>query len=201
MTLNRHLVIFAKAPRMGRVKTRLAKDIGTVWAWSFFRHALAGLLRRLSSDPRWNTIIAVAPDTAMGSPVWPADIDQTAQGLGDLGERMQRAFDELPHGPVVIVGADIPGITPKHVSDAFDALGNHDAVFGQADDGGYWLVGLKRSPRIRQIFKNVRWSGPHALSDTVANLNDARIALLEPLIDVDDGRDYQRWRTEQKNRP
>lgn len=183
---------------MGRVKTRLAKDIGTVAAWGFFRHALAGLLRRLSADPRWNTVIAVAPDTAVGSPVWPNNIDQAAQGQGDLGDRMQRAFDLLPPGPVVIVGADIPGIMPRHIAEAFDALGNHDAVFGQADDGGYWLVGLKRSPKVRRIFQNVRWSGPHALSDTMANLNGARIALLEPLIDVDDGNDFQRWRTSQK---
>ena len=77
---------------MGRVKTRLARDIGTVAAWGFFRHALAGLLRQLSDDPRWRTIIAVAPDTAVGAPVWPTHIDQAAQGHGDLGERMQRAF-------------------------------------------------------------------------------------------------------------
>lgn len=186
---------------MGRVKTRLARDIGTVWAWRFFRHALEGLLRRLNSDPRWNTVIAVAPDTAVGSPIWPKHINQAAQGLGDLGNRMQRTFDLMPTGPVVIIGADIPGITPKHIANAFDALGHHDAVFGQADDGGYWLVGLKRSPKIRKIFNNVRWSGPHALTDTMANLKDARIALLEPLIDVDDGEDFMRWRSEQKKRP
>lgn len=199
MILNRHLVIFAKAPRMGRVKTRLARDIGTVSAWGFFRHALAGLLRRLSNDPRWNTIIAAAPDTAVGSPVWPPHVKQVPQGSGDLGERMQRTFDLMPHGPVVIIGADIPGIKPKHITRAFEALGHHDAVFGQADDGGYWLVGMKRSPKVRKIFKDVRWSGPHALADTISNLGDARIALLEPLIDVDDGNDYQRWRDEQKN--
>ena len=199
--MNRHLVVFAKAPRMGRVKTRLAKDIGTVAAWGFFRHALAGLLRRLSDDSRWNTVIAVAPDTAVGSPVWPAHIDQAPQGQGDLGDRMQRTFDLMPHGPVIIVGADIPGIEPKHIADAFDALGSHDAVFGQADDGGYWLVRLKRSPKVRKIFKNVRWSGPHALSDTMANLKGAKVALLEPLIDVDDGADFQRWQAAQKKRP
>ncbi len=113
---------------------------------------------------------------------------------------MQRAFDLLPPGLVIIVGADIPGITNTHIADAFRALGHHDAVFGQADDGGYWLVGLKRSPRIRKIFQNIRWSGPHALSDTLANLTGARIAMLEPLIDVDDGEDFKRWRASQKPR-
>ena len=73
MSLQKHLVIFAKAPRMGLVKTRLARDIGGVRAWGFYRHALAGLVQRLSSDPRWQTYLAVAPDTACEhTGVWPA---------------------------------------------------------------------------------------------------------------------------------
>lgn len=199
MSANCHLVIFAKAPRMGRVKTRLARDIGGVAAWGFFRHALSGLIRRLNSDPRWTTTIAIAPDTAVNDPIWPDDVDRAAQGAGDLGDRMQRTFDLMPPGPVVIIGADIPDIQPHHIARAFNALGDHDAVFGEADDGGYWLVGLKRSPRISKIFKNVRWSGPHALSDTLANLEGARVARLEPLIDVDDGEDFNRWRASQKS--
>ncbi len=193
---DRHLVIFAKAPRMGRVKTRLARDIGTVAAWGFFRHALARLLRRLGADPRWQTVIAVAPDTDVDAPIWPVQVRTAAQGLGDLGDRMQRTFDTWPPGPVVIVGADIPGIRTHHIAQAFKALGSHDAVFGTADDGGYWLVGLKRAPLTPRLFSNVRWSGPHALADTVANLGDAKIAYLEALIDVDDGVDYARWRGE-----
>lgn len=196
MTATRQLVIFAKAPRMGRVKTRLSRDVGRVTAWGFFRHALAALIRRLSADDRWTTTIAIAPDTAVGAPIWPRDVDRAPQGSGDLGNRMQRTFDLMPPGPVVIIGADIPDIQPRHIANAFKKLGDHDAVFGEADDGGYWLVGLKRSPRVRKIFNNVRWSGPHALSDTVANLQGARIARLEKLIDVDDGEDYRRWRSE-----
>ncbi len=195
--MNRHLVIFAKAPRMGRVKTRLARDIGTVAAWGFFRHALARLMRRLGGDARWRTVIAVAPDTDVDAPVWPRHLATRKQGVGDLGDRMQRAFDTWRPGPVVIVGADIPGIRDHHIADAFEALGTHDAVFGTADDGGYWLVGLRRAPRVRRLFDNVRWSGPHALADTVANLSGARIAYLETLIDVDDGSDYARWRSEE----
>lgn len=192
--MDRHLVIFAKAPRMGRVKTRLARDIGTVAAWGFFRFALTRLLSRVGRDPRWRTIVAVAPDVAVNAPIWPSSVMTRPQGLGDLGDRMQRTFDTLPPGPVVIVGADVPGIRPHHIARAFDALGAHDAVFGTADDGGYWLVGLRRRPRIPRIFKDVRWSSPHALADTVANLQGAKIAYLESLIDVDDGEDFVRWR-------
>lgn len=115
------------------------------------------------------------------------------QGSGDLGERMQRIFTALPPGPAVIVGTDIPGISPRHIGHAFRALGAHDAVFGPAADGGYWLVGLRRTPKTpRRIFKGVRWSGPHALRDTLANLNGARVATIGMLEDVDDAPSHRR---------
>ena len=105
---------------------------------------------------------------------------------------MQRVFDGMPPGPVVIVGADIPGVERHHIWAAFKALGQSDAVIGPADDGGYWLIGLKRRPRIPQIFDGVRWSGPHAMSDTLQNLKGHRVARLDTLIDVDTGADLER---------
>lgn len=192
MSRTRHFVIFAKAPRLGRVKTRLGRDIGMVRAWGFYRHALARLARTLAHDPRWQTIIAAAPDTALMDPVWPDGVPRIAQGEGDLGQRMQRVFDTLTPGPVVIVGADIPGITPELIAEAFFALGNFDAVFGPAGDGGYWLVGQKRAPRILKLFSDVRWSGPHALADTKRNLGKSSFFALKTLDDVDNGADFRR---------
>ncbi len=93
----------------------------------------------------------------------------------------------LPPGPVIIVGSDIPGIRPTHIADGFRALGHHDAVFGPARDGGYWLVGLKRRPCFVDPFPGVRWSTRHALKDTLANLAGRRIARLDTLDDIDDG--------------
>ena len=192
MSRIRHLVIFAKAPRLGRVKTRLGRDIGMVRAWDFYRHALARLARTLAPDPRWQTVIAAAPDTALMDPVWPDGVPRIAQGIGDLGQRMQRVFDTLPPGPVVIVGADIPGITPELIAEAFSALGHFDAVFGPAGDGGYWLVGQKRAPRILKLFSDVRWSGPYALADTKRNLGKSPFFALKTLDDVDNGADFRR---------
>jgi hypothetical protein len=106
---------------------------------------------------------------------------------------MGRALRSLPPGPAVIVGTDVPDISAAHLAAAFRALGRHDAVFGPAGDGGYWLVGLKRSPRIAEIFANVRWSTEHALADTLANLPPGfRVALLDTLNDVDNGEDLIR---------
>jgi hypothetical protein len=190
---HRWLVVMAKQPRAGAVKSRLAAQIGAAQAVRFYRVNLARTLRTLGRDPRWTTILAVSPDTATSEPVWPNDVPVIGQGGGDLGVRMQAIMDRFPPGPVVIVGSDIPGIEPAHVSRAFDLLGGHDVAFGPAEDGGYWLVGLKRFPRVPRIFANVRWSGAHALSDTLKNCRRLRVAHAATLADVDSREDWLMW--------
>ena len=186
----RHVVVMLKEPRPGRVKTRLGRDIGMVAAAWWFRHQSAQVLRRLE-DRRWRLWLAVAPDAAgMSSRVWPAHLPRLPQGAGDLGDRMGRLFRSLPPGPAVMVGADIPGVTAAHVAGAFAALGRAEAVFGPAEDGGYWLVGLKRVRAVPAgMFAGVRWSTPHALADTEASLAGLRIARSEVLRDVDTAAD------------
>jgi len=184
------LVVMAKEPRMGRVKTRLGRDVGAVQATAFYRFTMGNVLRRLRCDPRFETVLAVAPDAAVGSPQWPAHIPRVGQGPGDLGARMGRIMDWDVRGPIIIVGTDIPGLRAGHIADAFRLLGRYDAVFGSAGDGGYWLVGLRRTPRVLNIFEGVRWSGPHALGDTIANLKGRSVGFAATLTDVDDGVDF-----------
>ncbi len=175
-----------KESRPGRVKTRLGRDIGMTAAAWWFRHQVRGLLRRVR-DPRWHVVLAVAPDrVGMLSRVWPADLPRVPQGPGDLGDRMARVFRTMPPGPVAIIGADVPGVTAARIAEAFAALGDHEAVFGPAPDGGYWLVGMKRVGSVpRTLFEGVRWSTEHALADTEASLPGLRIAYVAPLRDVD----------------
>ena len=203
----RHLILFVRAPRFGAVKSRLARDIGRLPAWAFYRRTLQAMFLRLGRDRRWRTWIAVAPDRARISPT-PVRARTFAQGPGDLGQRMARALAHPPTGPAVLVGGDIPGIRPAHIAEAFRRLGSHDAVFGPADDGGYWLAGFSRRnhggaklsarafavARGRAPNKKVRWSTAHALADTLANLGGTKIAPpLETLADVDDGAAYERF--------
>ena len=192
-TMYRHLIVMAKAPRLGRVKTRLAADIGPVAAWAFYRRTLAHVVRPLARDGRWTTWLAVSPDsTVRRDRLWPVDCPRLTQGGGDLGQRMARMMAAVAPGPVVMIGADIPDIRSDHVAAAFRALGDHDAVFGPAADGGYWLVGMKRRPRFVDIFQGVRWSSADALADTLANQPAGwRTAFLETLADVDDGLSYR----------
>ena len=122
----------------------------------------------------------------------PRGLRYAARGRGTWARAMGRIFRNLPPGPVVIVGSDVPGITPARVAAAFRLLGAHDWVFGPAPDGGYWLVGARRRPALRLPFAGVRWSSEHALADTLANLKDARVGFLEELRDVDTGADLAR---------
>lgn len=180
------LIVMLKEPHAGRVKTRLGADIGMTAAAWWFRHQTRALLRRLD-DPRWELVLAVSPDRdGMQSRIWPAHLPRIAQGQGDLGARMARQFDASGAQTALIIGADIPGITKRHIAQAFAQLRTKDAVIGPAPDGGYWCIGLRApSRRPRQMFAHVRWSGPHALSDTCATMSGLRIAQLESLQDVD----------------
>ena len=196
MRAARHLVVFLRAPRLGRVKSRLAAGIGALAALRFYRQATEGLLRRVARDRRWRCHIAITPDGALRQKrPWCVAAPYRGQGSGDLGRRMARVFRDLPPGPAVIIGSDIPAIMPAHIAAAFRALGNHEAVFGPAADGGYWLVGLRRRPRVpRGIFQRVRWSSEHALADTLVTLpRGVTVAMLETLGDVDDAEGYRRW--------
>ena len=180
----------AKLPVAGRVKTRLARALGVGAATRFARHAMAALLQRLASDPRWQTMLAVTPDAAVGNRGWPRGIPRMRQGHGDLGCRMQRIMERLPPGPVAIIGTDIPQVTPAQIAPAFRALGHAHAVFGRAMDGGYWLIAMRRRPRVLKAFANVRWSSEHALRDTLARLGDAAVGFVATLPDVDDARAF-----------
>lgn len=179
------LVIMVKDPQSGRVKTRLGRDIGMPAAAWWFRHQVARLLRRIE-DPRWRVVLAVSPDRAVNSRAWPVRFQRVPQGHGNLGDRMARQLRNMPAGPVCVIGADIPGVTRPHIARAFAALGTHDAVFGPAPDGGYWLVGLKRSRALPAgLFDGVRWSTQHALADSVTSVSGLRIAQVDVLRDVD----------------
>ena len=193
---SRHLVVFARAPRLGTVKRRLARDLGPLEAWRFYRFTADRVLRRLAQDARWTTWLAVTPDRAVHrrGGLWPGPFALLPQGPGDLGQRMSRALERPAPGPVVIVGSDIPAIGPVQVAEAFRRLGEADWVLGPAHDGGYWLIGARRRPVLRLPFDGVAWGEASALADTLANLRDQRVALLETLVDVDTGADLARWR-------
>jgi uncharacterized protein len=192
--MRRTLVLFVRAPQLGRGKRRLAREIGDLVALRFERSMIALLLRRLRKDGRWQLRIAVTPDRACRrARHWCERIEAVGQGKGDIGVRMRRALAACPPGPAVLVGADIPALDARHVVDAFRLLGRHDLVFGPAEDGGFWLVGARHPGHLPAVFQQVRWSSPFALADALAGLpRRIKVGYAERLEDVDDAGAHRR---------
>ena len=194
--MKEHLLIFARAPRLGTVKTRLAREIGEERAFVAYLQllqALCGNLHTLS-----NVTLLVTPDD--GAPelrgLVPDRWSIQGQGSGDLGERLTRAFEQAleKSGRVLAIGSDCPYVTREDVEAAFEALGPNDVVLGPALDGGYWLVGMN-GPH-PALFKDIEWSTSTVLADTLkrADALGLRTALLRRLSDVDTAADWEAFR-------
>lgn len=189
------LIIFARAPAPGRVKTRLASVLGDEATLALYRAFLADLGRRLGHDPRWQTRWVIEPT---GEP-FP---DEIAEGLpvmeqrgGDLGERMRGAFvDALAdgHEAVVLIGSDVPELAPERIAEAFAALERgRDLVLGPAFDGGYVLIGARRVP---EVFDGIRWGTSEVLAATIVRAEHLglTVELLPASHDVDRIEDVER---------
>ena len=180
-------VIMAKLPEAGRVKSRLARQIGVGQATWFYRHTTSAVLGRLARSPRWQTYLAITPDGGVAHPIWPRDIMRMAQGGGNLGQRMQRAMRLKKPGPVIIIGTDVPGIRPAHIAAAFKALGSCDAVFGPGEAD--ITVGQRGRPRLE--FGNVRWLRPMRY---IANLRGMVRRDADDVV-LNDWRNVAAWRS------
>lgn len=179
------ICIFAKAPVPGRVKTRLAAEIGALAALEIYTLMLARTVHRLSSD-RWRTRLWVTPDDAARSgALWPGVVPRIPQGGGDLGARMGRALRSArPDAPVVVVGSDIPALAARHVVRAEAALRTAPLVFGPSRDGGFYLVAA-REPPPETLFHGVTWSAATTLAQILQG-GGADAALIDMLEDLDD---------------
>ena len=190
-----------KFPTPGAVKTRLALTLGDQRACELHR-TLVG--RTLAEAARFATRdnvtiearVAGAPDDAAAR-AWLGDtVTIREQGKGDLGERMERAvcvaFDERS-AEVVVIGGDCPQLTAEHLVAAFAALDRHDAIIGPAADGGYYLIGMRRS--FPALFRGIRWGGSEVLAQTlgIARSLAVDVAQLETLHDVDVPADLPLW--------
>lgn len=193
----KHVIIFARRPQLGRVKTRLAADIGPVATLRFYRSTLAAVSRRLSAGQGWTTWLGVTPDESVtANRLYPQGVWRMPQGGGDLGQRMARCLMRFGPNPALIVGSDIPDLDRRHIASAFEALRHNDLVFGPSGDGGYWLVGAAQGARVDSLFEDVRWSTEYALEDTLENVRPGiRVGLLDTLADIDDGNAYRAWQS------
>ncbi len=184
------VIVFAKAPVPGDVKTRLIPALGEQYAAMLH----VALTERALKTAQQSCAIAVelcgAPDVSHAffqDCAEDFDIALTAQGVGDLGARMGRALARgiEQHTRAIIIGADCPALTAQHISGAADMLDSHDVVLTPAEDGGYALIGAKRMHA--DMFNVIDWGGAEVLAQQRRNLTACQLSCyeMETLWDVD----------------
>jgi rSAM/selenodomain-associated transferase 1 len=188
------IVIFAKAPLPGWAKTRLVPALGADGAAALAERMLAHAARAGAGAGMDMLEICAAPDASHRSFTQLAQahgLSLTAQGDGDLGQRMHRAFGRVlaTHDQALIIGTDAPALDSGVLVHAASLLAQHDAVFVPAMDGGYALVGL-RSPQAA-LFEEMPWSTPQVMALTRERLRAAglRWAELPAVADIDEPAD------------
>ena len=195
------ILVFAKAPTPGQVKTRLIPALGEAGAAQLQRQMIARTLDTVAAAGLGMPELWCAPDS--DDPFFAAcakryDVALQAQGEGDLGTRMRRALERaLAAGtPALLIGCDCPVLTQAYLREAASALaGGDEAVFGPAEDGGYVLIGLARCPT-PQMFEDIAWGTAMVMQQTRARLAQGkwRWRELTPLWDVDRPEDLARLR-------
>lgn len=183
--MNKELVIvFVKNIKLGKVKTRLAKTIGNQGAFEVYK-ALVQVTENATKS--LDTDLRVYFSDAIVDTKW-KDAYKAVQQGEDLGKRMQNAFlkgFEDGYERIVLIGSDLPDISATHIQNGLDALDTSEIVFGPAEDGGYYLIGLSKMTNM--VFENKPWSQSHLLTETLSELkeNNKRFTTLETLNDID----------------
>ena len=178
------LIIFVKNIKLGKVKTRLAKTIGDESAFEVYKELVnitENETNNLTIDKR------IYFSDAVVETKWQNDFKTIQYGI-DLGERMQNAFADgfnLGYEDIILIGSDLPDISNVIIESGFKALEKIEVVFGPAEDGGYYLIGMNKLHSF--IFEDKPWSQPHLLDVSLNELNKNNVgfSLLEILNDID----------------
>ncbi|MFV9550026.1 TIGR04282 family arsenosugar biosynthesis glycosyltransferase [Algibacter sp. PT7-4] len=178
------VIVFVKNIKLGKVKTRLAKTIGNQGAF----HVYSELVK--VTEKATQTLTAdkhIYFSDAIVNTKWKNDF-KTVQDGKDLGERMKNAFHngfKAGYNRIVLIGSDLPDITTTHINKGLEALKQNDIVFGPAEDGGYYLIGLSKMHHF--VFNNKPWSQTYLLKETLKEVKENNITFttLDTLNDID----------------
>ncbi len=181
------IMVFLRHPEKGKVKTRLAATIGEDRALEVYERLLSHTLATVSVMP-FDKQAWFADGRGKGDAWEKAGFKIHAQQEGDLGKRMAQAFSRAfteGYEQVVIIGTDCPGLTADLLNEAIELLATHDVVIGPADDGGYYLLGM-RGPFLR-LFDGIRWSTDSVSRETEQLCVEHKLSytMLRPLGDID----------------
>ncbi|MCA0132533.1 TIGR04282 family arsenosugar biosynthesis glycosyltransferase [Winogradskyella alexanderae] len=178
------VIVFVKNKKIGTVKTRLAKTIGHIGAFEVYSELLK-ITEKVTRELAHDKHIYFSNSTEDSQ--W-SNTFKTIQVGDNLGEKMYNAFNDgfnLGYKRIVLIGSDLPTISTSIIENAIHALESNDTVFGPAEDGGYYLIGLNRP--IKSIFENKPWSKTNLLATTLNELKESGLSfhLLKTLNDID----------------
>ncbi len=187
------LIIFVKNPVLGKVKTRLAATLGDEKALQIY-HSLLEHTRKVALETDVDRYVFYT-DTIGENDDWRNDdFTKKLQQGDDLGTRMHTALDIIlkKHDKAIIIGSDCPGLTSKILKSAFRKLNRADYVLGPAEDGGYYLLGMKQNSKA--LFEDMEWSTKKVLDETLERIwkLEKTYALLQTLGDVDYAEDWEK---------
>ncbi|WP_299273283.1 TIGR04282 family arsenosugar biosynthesis glycosyltransferase [uncultured Psychroserpens sp.] len=179
------LIIFTRNPELGKCKTRLAKTLGDQSALDIYKYLLqhtANIAKKTEADR-----YVFYSESINYNDIWSNDFfNKKLQNGSDLGMRMLNAFNELlnlGYKKVIIIGSDLLDLNERVIAEASSALDYHDVVIGPAEDGGYYLLGLKKM--YPKLFKNKDWGTETVRQDTLKDLQNSNVHLLKELNDID----------------
>lgn len=191
------IIIFARYPDEGKVKTRLAATIGDHYAKVFYKLIAENIISEVKRIRKVYTYIFFSEEEKSKIKKWLGQKYFYSHQEGkDLGERMSEAFRKVfSHGAnkVILTGTDIPDLSKDIIEEAIVSLDNHDIVIGPAKDGGYYLIGMKKlySP----LFEDIEFSTPLVLLQTINKIEKLKLqyCLLPELHDIDTEEELVRW--------
>ena len=189
------LIVFVKFPEPGKVKTRIARELGAERAAEIYSRMAERIVHDVSGPGAYGTIVYFdPPERGDNIKTWLGSdgLSFEPQSGGTIGDRMSDAFHSVfSEGAVraVLIGTDIPDITADIVRAAFDLLSDADVVLGPAEDGGYYLIGLRTFEPI--LFRDIDWGADTVYTRTIARIVERNLShkLLDTLKDVDTAED------------
>jgi len=189
------LIIFVKYPDPGKVKTRIARELGAEKAADIYSLIAGSVIENVSGSDKYRTVFFFDPpemENGIRQRLGRGDVTYEPQSGNTIGERMSDAFERVFSGgaeKAVLIGTDVPEITGEMVTRAFRLLEFEDAVIGPAEDGGYYLLGLKKPESL--LFDDIEWGSDSVYKRTVERIEklDLSYKSLDTLRDVDTAED------------
>jgi rSAM/selenodomain-associated transferase 1 len=190
------VLIFIKAPFKGLVKSRLAAAVGEDTALELYKNFILDIIDSLSTSGYPFRICFYPPDAEEAITKWLVGHPAVPQDGNDLGERMELAFKKIfseGFTSAILIGSDIPDLTPSVFHEALESLNENDAVIGPAADGGYYLIGFNRRSFLPRIFRGIPWGTDTVFRETMDILHESslRVYLVPRWKDVDTLKDLK----------